>query len=67
VINVNGYNFFTADEVASKLQMKYSSVITLLRKNNIPQYKHKYIVTEEQILKLKERSNQTKKCFHFDT
>ena len=65
MININGYEYYTANEVALQLQLKYSSVINLLRKNNITQYKHKYIVTKEQVNELKERNNQTKKLKHF--
>ena len=53
--------YYSAAEICPILEMKYSSVIHLLRKNNIPKVDNKYMVTEEQLEQLKNRENQTLK------
>lgn len=58
MININGNEFYTADDAVRILDMKYSSVIFLLRKNRIPKYNNKYCITKEQMEKLRTRKNQ---------
>ena len=61
MITVRGVDFYTAEDAVEYLDMKYSSVIYLLRTNNIPKYGKKYIITKEQLEKLKQRQKQTLK------
>lgn len=58
MINVRGTDFYTAEDAMEYLSMKYSSVIFLLRKYNIPKYKNKYIITKEQLEEIRSRKNQ---------
>lgn len=62
MINIKGIEYYTAEDAMQILNMKYSSVIFLLRSNNISKYKKKYIITKEEMEKLLHRENQyTKK------
>lgn len=63
MINVKGIEYYTALEATQILSMKYSSVIFLLRENNIPKYRNKYIITKEQMEALRNRKNQYCKEF----
>lgn len=60
MINIKGIDYYTAKEITEELQIKYSSVISILRKNNFPKYKRNYIVSKEQLEKLKKRKQTTK-------
>ena len=66
MININGNDFYTAEDAIEILDMKYSSVIYLLRENNIPKYKNKYYLTKEQMNMLLNRKNQRLKSIFFD-
>lgn len=66
MININGNEFYTAEDAIKILDMKYSSVIFLFRENNIPKYKNKYYLTKEQMEILKNRKNQRLKSIFFD-
>lgn len=66
MININGNEFYTAEDAIKILDMKYSSVIFLFRENNIPKYKNKYYLTKEQMETLKNRKNQRLKSIFFD-
>lgn len=58
MIEINGNEFYTAEDAVNILQMKYSSVIYLLRQYKIPKYKNKYYITNEQMQQMKNRQNQ---------
>lgn len=58
MINIKGIEYYTAKDATQILKMKYSSVIFLLRSNNISKYKKKYIITKEEMEKLLHRENQ---------
>ncbi len=58
MINIKGIEYYTAKDAMQILKMKYSSVIFLLRSNNISKYKKKYIITKEEMEKLLHRENQ---------
>lgn len=60
MINIKGIDYYTAKEITEELQIKYSSVISVLRKNNFPKYKRNYIVSKEQLEELKKRKQTTK-------
>lgn len=60
MINIKGIDYYTAKEITEELQIKYSSVISILRKNNFPKYKRNYIVSKEQLEELKKRKQTTK-------
>lgn len=67
MINVNGEDYYTAAEICSVLDMKYPSVIHLLRKNKIQKYDNKYIISKDELKKLRSRKNQTTKSFMLET
>lgn len=66
MININGNEFYTAEDAIKILDMKYSSVIYLLRNYNIPKYKNKYYLTKEQMEEIRNRKNQRLKSIFFD-
>ena len=66
MININGTDFYTAEDAVKILDMKYSSVIFLFRENNIPKYKNKYFLNKEQLDALLNRKNQRLKSIFFD-
>lgn len=66
MININGNEFYTAEDAIKILDMKYSSVIYLLRNYNIPKYKNKYYLTKEQMEEILNRKNQRLKSIFFD-
>lgn len=66
MINVNGVDYYTTVEAAEILDMKYSSTAFLLRKNRIQKYENKYIISPQELSKLKERQNQRLKKFHLN-
>lgn len=60
MINIKGIDYYTAKEITEELQIKYSSVISILRKNNFSKYKRNYIVSKEQLEELKKRKQTIK-------
>lgn len=58
--------YYTATDICPILNMKYSSVIHLLRQFNIAKIDNKYLITEEQLEMLKNRKNQTLKSDMFN-
>lgn len=65
MIEINGIEYYTAKEITEELELKYSSVIAVLRKYNFPKFKRSYIVTRKEIEELKKRK-QTRKMISFD-
>jgi len=63
MITIDGIILYDATEVAEQLELKYSSTITLLRKNNMTKIKRQYYLTKEEIEQLKKRKNQNIKAF----
>lgn len=57
---------YTAEEACEILEMKYSSVIYLFRKNKIKKIDRKYIITDEELENLKNRKNQKMKLYSLD-
>lgn len=66
MININGNDFYTAEDACEILDMKYSSVIFLLRTHNIPKYKNKYYLTKKQMDELLNRKGQRIKSIFFE-
>ena len=60
MINIEGIDYYTSKEITEELQIKYSSVISILKKNNFPKYKRNYIVSKEQLEELKKRKQTIK-------
>lgn len=58
MINVNGTDFYDAHDLTEILNLSYPMVAKLLAKRNIPKYKGKYIVNEEQLEEIKNRPQQ---------
>lgn len=63
MITIDGIILYDATEVAEQLELKYSSTITLLRKNNMTKIKRQYYLTKEEIEQLRNRKNQNIKAF----
>lgn len=63
---INGVEYYSAQELTKILELKYSSVINLLQKNQIPKIKGKYIVTKEQAEQLKFREKRIIKSYDLD-
>lgn len=64
---MNSKPTYTAIEICPILNMKYSSVIHLLRINKIKKEDNKYVITDKDLEKLLSRKNQTLKADMFNS
>lgn len=56
---INGTNYYTAIELCNQLELKYSSVISVIRKFKIKKINNRYYITEEELDKMKNRQRQS--------